>query len=417
MILFSPVGTADPITALGDGPMLHIVRHYRPSVVTLFLSAAVADFEHTDHRYTRAIERLAPDTTIRIVETSHTQVHRFDLFIPEFRCLLEELAAQHPGQEILLNTSSGTPAMQSALVALNAFGIPATTAIQVPTPRSAMGSTGDRESPAGYDLDLMWEANEDNLPGAANRCFTATSAALGTMLERQNLKHLITSYDYNAATALAASAKLLPATRNLLTGVTRRAGLDHTEGRRRLEKTPFAYTANPAAEYVAALDLLKKRKQWADFARAATPAIDAALTTALAQYLPPQRYLTSDQRLDLRKVHREPTIKTVLRHRLNAPNRGTSIYLFTGDWLLLLEHFAPPERHKALTPLGDFARRVRNTAAHEIVAISAEKLKNDSGLTAQELLDILARETGADLTLYERINTELLRQIDTAPIP
>lgn len=24
MILFSPIGTADPITALGDGPMLHI---------------------------------------------------------------------------------------------------------------------------------------------------------------------------------------------------------------------------------------------------------------------------------------------------------------------------------------------------------------------------------------------------------
>ncbi len=33
MILFSPIGTADPITALGDGPMLHIVRHYRPIVV------------------------------------------------------------------------------------------------------------------------------------------------------------------------------------------------------------------------------------------------------------------------------------------------------------------------------------------------------------------------------------------------
>ena len=42
MILFSPVGTADPITALGDGPMLHIVRHYQPSVVVLFLSPAVA---------------------------------------------------------------------------------------------------------------------------------------------------------------------------------------------------------------------------------------------------------------------------------------------------------------------------------------------------------------------------------------
>lgn len=50
MILFSPIGTADPITALGDGPMLHIVRHYRPIVVVLFLSAEIAAFENADRR-------------------------------------------------------------------------------------------------------------------------------------------------------------------------------------------------------------------------------------------------------------------------------------------------------------------------------------------------------------------------------
>lgn len=53
MILFSPIGTADPITALGDGPMLHIVRHYRPIVVVLFLSAEIAAFENADRRTPR----------------------------------------------------------------------------------------------------------------------------------------------------------------------------------------------------------------------------------------------------------------------------------------------------------------------------------------------------------------------------
>lgn len=67
MILFSPIGTADPITALGDGPMLHIVRHYRPIVVVLFLSAEIAAFENADRRYSAAITRLAPETDVRIV--------------------------------------------------------------------------------------------------------------------------------------------------------------------------------------------------------------------------------------------------------------------------------------------------------------------------------------------------------------
>ena len=416
MILFSPVGTADPITALGDGPMLHIVRHYQPSVVTLFLSPAVAAFEDADHRYTAAILRLAPATTIRTVETPQTQVHRFDLFVPEFRALIEAFAAEFPGEEILLNTSSGTPAMQSALVAINAFGIPATTAIQVSTPSSKMSSPGDRESPTNYDLDLMWDANEDNLPGSANRCFTATSAALGTLLERQNLKQLVNSYDYPAAATIAPQARLPRPTLDLITGVTRRANLDHDKAQKLLAGTEFAYRAEPAAEYIAVLDLLRKRKQWAEFARATTPAIDAALQAALARYLPEHRYLSRDGRLELRKLDNEPAIKDALHHRPSPTPAPKYRYLYTMDWLALLKEFAPADHYGTLTPLGDFAKRVRNTAAHEIVSISAEKLKQDSGLTAQELLDILARETTADLTLYDRINSEIVRQIDTAPL-
>ncbi|WP_415859824.1 type III-A CRISPR-associated CARF protein Csm6, partial [Mycobacterium tuberculosis] len=134
MILFSPIGTADPITALGDGPMLHIVRHYRPIVVVLFLSAEIAAFENADRRYSAAITRLAPETDVRIVTYTNPSVHRFDLFVPVFRNHLVELSAEFPDRTILLNTSSGTPAMQAALVAINVFGIPRTTAVQVSEP-------------------------------------------------------------------------------------------------------------------------------------------------------------------------------------------------------------------------------------------------------------------------------------------
>lgn len=227
MILFSPIGTADPITALGDGPMLHIVRHYRPIVVVLFLSAEIAAFENADRRYSAAITRLAPETDVRIVTYTNPSVHRFDLFVPVFRNHLVELSAEFPDRTILLNTSSGTPAMQAALVAINVFGIPRTTAVQVSTPARALSKPGDRESPDAYDLELMWDANDDNQPGAPNRCFEATSAALGALLERANLKQLIVSYDYSAAVTIAADSRLPDQVSNLIRGAMHRSRLEH----------------------------------------------------------------------------------------------------------------------------------------------------------------------------------------------
>ena len=36
-VLFSPIGTTDPIRDCYDGGCLHIVRHYRPQKVVLYL--------------------------------------------------------------------------------------------------------------------------------------------------------------------------------------------------------------------------------------------------------------------------------------------------------------------------------------------------------------------------------------------
>ena len=94
-ILFSPVGTADPFTQLGDGPLIHIVRHKRPDKVVLFLSPLMAKYQKQDERYTQAIKMLcaqlgveAPE--VRIVESAYEDVFRFDWYIEEFELLLKE---------------------------------------------------------------------------------------------------------------------------------------------------------------------------------------------------------------------------------------------------------------------------------------------------------------------------------------
>ena len=40
-ILFSCIGTSDPLRGEHDGPMLHILRQYRPESVWLFLTSEI----------------------------------------------------------------------------------------------------------------------------------------------------------------------------------------------------------------------------------------------------------------------------------------------------------------------------------------------------------------------------------------
>ncbi|MDU5613224.1 MAG: hypothetical protein E6043_05070, partial [Slackia sp.] len=165
--LFSPIGTADPITQLGDGPMLHIVRMRRPDKVVLFLSPTMMKHQDDDQRYTRSIELLCDATgqehpKVELVVSPYNQVHRFDHYIVEFEERLKRLPKSEMNVGILVNVSSGSPAMEQALVALGAFGQLNLELIQVPTPRKGENDKNDRENPDAYDLDVLWALNPDN---------------------------------------------------------------------------------------------------------------------------------------------------------------------------------------------------------------------------------------------------------------
>ena len=42
-ILYSAIGTTDPIRGCYDGAMLHIIRHYKPDMAVLFISKEMVD--------------------------------------------------------------------------------------------------------------------------------------------------------------------------------------------------------------------------------------------------------------------------------------------------------------------------------------------------------------------------------------
>ena len=75
-VLFSPVGTTDPMginkEIATDGPMIRICRIYRPKKVYLFYSKEMAELKENDiasvgyDRYNHCLDRLCEDTGVCI---------------------------------------------------------------------------------------------------------------------------------------------------------------------------------------------------------------------------------------------------------------------------------------------------------------------------------------------------------------
>ena len=123
-ILFSPVGGTDPIssTNMHDGSLLHICRYYRPDVVYLYMSGEILENEKKDDRYMYCLHRLdamqdRATEYVRIEKPKLRDVQEFDFFYGEFRTVIRDIAnTMADGDELLLNVSSGTPAMKSGLL-------------------------------------------------------------------------------------------------------------------------------------------------------------------------------------------------------------------------------------------------------------------------------------------------------------
>lgn len=138
-VLFTPVGGHDPIASFHDGAVLHICRVYRPEKVYLYLSHEMLERSRQDDRYRLSLEKLQQQLgckmEIRQIERDElTQVQLFDTFYTDFDQLLREIHNENPGSTLLVNLSSGTPAMKSALNVISVLAQYPMQAVQVSTP-------------------------------------------------------------------------------------------------------------------------------------------------------------------------------------------------------------------------------------------------------------------------------------------
>ena len=145
-LLFTCMGTSDPVRGYHDGPMLHIIRHYRPEVICVFLSGEAAALDGCGARLDTVLSHIqnnwggyAPE--LRVVRTQIDDPSDMDAVGAPITEAVAALTAEFPDGEVLLNLSSGTPQMKIALAFLAADLRRSMRGIQVKNFERASGTT------------------------------------------------------------------------------------------------------------------------------------------------------------------------------------------------------------------------------------------------------------------------------------
>lgn len=442
-ILFSPVGGTDPISEDNgkDGSLLHICRYYQPDKVVLYLSNEMLRKEEKDQRYTKSIgliaDLLGKEIEYEIIRRPKlVKAHEYDFFYEDFRKCIHKLAAElkDPDDTLLINTSSGTPAMKSALIVMQTIVEIKSIAIQVETPTHKMN---DHNHADDYDLDDYWKKNPDNTNNE-NRCREISCPNLSVMRDEQIIKKLVNEYYYAPALLMAQSLPMSDTDRyyKLLEMAKERYDLNWKRAQeieRELGQTFFfpgkdqkdrylTDAERDIVEYILLLDIKVKRGDYADFLRAITPVLFALYKIILSDACSVNLddYILLDAK-GLQRWNKEKVKETEIGKILSKTFEGHFNYgpVYSSHLVPLIEALS---QDKALTKitnnLYDVEQHVRNPVAHELVRMTDVDVQRRSGRNSAGIMNLIRKLITytsicgkVDWKVYDKMNKEIIKAI------
>ena len=194
-ILISAVGTTDPISNNHDAALLHIARNYRPDKIVLVYSQEMMVKQDVINKVLLSIEGYNPIIEIDSTILNNDEVFLFDKMYEVMGLIVQKYT--NDDDEIILNLSSGTPQIISALFALNRINDYNTQAIQVATPKN--GANKEYKDLTDSEIDALIVENQDNSLDFVDRSIKDKSEKFTQALVKRHLRSLIASYDYHAA--------------------------------------------------------------------------------------------------------------------------------------------------------------------------------------------------------------------------
>ena len=425
-VLYSCVGTTDPVRGFRDGGLMHIMRHYRPEAVYLFLTSEMIELDRRDDRFNKCFRKISQE-----IEGYNPQLIRFetdianpsdmDLVFEPMEELLAQIRRERPRDQILVNLTSGTPQMQVVLaqIALNprygALGI------QVPSPENA-SSKALRTNHPDYLVDEELAGNLDGGVDALNRCRVPKMMAIRRDQLRSRMEGLIAKRSYGTIAQLAdelpepmaqLAEHLYYRSRFLLPRAEALAvGLEAME----LHCGPGVYDQEQykMVEYFAMLRHLVHLHRYTDFMLRLNPFLVrlelALLRQKLAQRGIQLDYLLPVDRYNRRKINPgridavDPNLKAYMEMRFSSDcgqpktleYRDVSIKMLN----YILEFYNSDLVTVALLSACEKANeRLRNSSAHDLFTITNQEIVGVCGLDAEAMvqgLELVLREVLAD---------------------
>lgn len=403
-VLFSPIGSTDPISNCADGGVLHICRVYQPDKVYLYLSKEMCKYHDMDDRYQQSIRLLGEETgwkcEIEIIrDEAMENVQIFDAFINSFEGIVGEIRKKDHPDEFLVNVSSGTPAMKCSLQIISMLWNDIQ-AIQVSTPENS--SNKYHEDKDTYDLQVQWECNEDRKAGFVNRCSLSDAKHLLDRIRKENICKYITVYDYEAAKMMAGTLYRHPSQEFLdcldIAIARTRLNLKYVNMNRKryqLEQWFPIVQEREMQEFEYLLVMQKKlqKKQYADFIRDVTP-IFYSLSEKVLEKNCGLKFADIGERqendawnLSIQKLNKNG----IKCHKNWSDHTNISSYVIL---IILRQTCKNTKILDLMEKIRVVEREVRNLAAHQIIGVTHEWIRKRTDFEPKEIMDMLFELAG-----------------------
>ncbi|MDR1862024.1 MAG: hypothetical protein LBQ41_03285 [Candidatus Ancillula sp.] len=395
-LLFSPVGNSDPATSKGWGPLAVICADEQPEKVVLWMTKDMRENEELDKRYTSAIRHILPGAELELLMYEGLPTDTDKLFV-EFKMQLAKLHAQDPDAEILLNVTSGTPAISSALVFIDSLRQFNTVPVRVTTP-----STSSPILNAYNHTEFFENAEPSNREGRTNR---VEHDNMISQVQVQQVVTLLEAYDFEAA--------LIMAKESIPTYDAKYRAVELLEGAvSRLKLQPQKTEKSTLEEYIQMLKVKLLRGQFVEFTVLLTAAFTASLWLILrrsgvqdaqwSKVRPIRDSGKSAPHLDNTKISKEEQMIIALSKVVRTETFEGVIY--DSHLLAMTESFCnDTDKLMQIRKVNEYLKRdnLRNEIAHNIHGVQIEEQ------VAWDAFDSLCAAIEIHADLYESLAKEI----------
>ena len=404
-ILISAVGDTDPIRNFHDGPLLHIVRVYRPEKIVLVHSERSLTKHDKLVKALKSIKDYSPEIIQDGGVLPDAQVAIFDKMYDTVSSIVKKYISD---DEIILNISSATPQIISAMFAVNRISDFNVTAVQVVTPqhKSNEGLRHDNQE----DIDTLIETNLDNQSDYENRTLEDTGSKFSQDLTKRNLKALIDNYDYQGALELLKKQKSFSNIKELRKKLTEISDTIKIQGMPdKIVKAKLSTKAQSALNSYLNIDRNHKQGNIAEVLIRVKSLVEFILEDYLNNHFLDVITYKEDGKPFLNASKYPEILKKFQENAKKRDQEYHSGYLSLHGYIGILKFFEP--NHDLLKHIYDIQEinQVRNQVAHSLQAFDRENLTKVSSAvfaSKQILLDSFDIDNHW-FSFYEDLNQEI----------